>query len=149
MVRTLDADCECGRPFTLIESIEGRTEDILYFPGRPSTTARDALSKVEGRDGAAGEVAIHPNVFHELLETVPASGWQVRQEGDELIVALTGVTDAGACDRLASRLRTALRERGAAIEAVRVEQVDALRRGASGKAPLIAGRASAQALAVL
>jgi hypothetical protein len=28
-------------------------------------------------DGRTEPASIHPNVFHELLETVPATGWQV------------------------------------------------------------------------
>src|SRR4030095_2356088 len=44
MVRELPGTCACGRPFRLIESIEGRREDILYFPPR----------------GGEARVAIHP-----------------------------------------------------------------------------------------
>src|SRR6266850_2259977 len=68
------AECGCGRPFRMIESIEGRVEDVLFFPARASDTT----------------VAIHPNLFHAILETVPATGWQVVHETRGLTVYLTG-----------------------------------------------------------
>jgi putative adenylate-forming enzyme len=123
MVRPIDVDCECGRPFAAIESIEGRLEDVLHFPRR---------------DGASGEIAIHPNIFHELLENVPASGWQVRQDGTRLRVSLTGASDPSVYNGLESRVRDALSVRGAHVESVHVAPVDTLERGATGKAPLIA-----------
>src|SRR5262249_52064116 len=123
-IRLADADtaCACGRSFAVIESIEGRTEDTLYFPHR---------------DRGAARVAVHPIVFHDILDTVPTGGWQIRQSGDGLAVSLVGLHDRSTADGLAASLRRALESRGASVGAVTVGAVDALARGATGKAPLI------------
>jgi putative adenylate-forming enzyme len=125
MVRPIDGACECGRPFRLIDSIEGRVEDVLHFPAR---------------DGRGEPVSIHPNVFHQLLETVPASGWQVRQEKDGLSVLLTGLQDQSLGISISSSMRQVLEAQGALVESIRVTPVDALERGGTGKAPLILAR---------
>ena len=127
MVRALDDQCECGRPFRLIESVEGRVEDVLYFTPR---------------DGRAAPVAIHPILFHAVLEAFPATGWQVEQIDDGLHVSLVGVRDSSVLDPIAAALRQAIEAQNAAIGEIRVGAVDALRRGASGKAPLILAKAS-------
>ena len=126
MVRPLAGACECGRPFGLIESIEGRIEEILYFPHR---------------DGHSDPVSVHPNVFHQVLETVPAVGWQVRQDEDGLSVSLAGLQDQSVCDGLRRSLRQILELQGAAVGAIHVRAVDTLERGPTGKAPLILARA--------
>jgi len=46
MVRPIAGECPCGRKFQMIESIEGRMEDVLYF---------------SRRDGRAASLPIHPN----------------------------------------------------------------------------------------
>jgi phenylacetate-coenzyme A ligase PaaK-like adenylate-forming protein len=125
MVRPLDGSCECGRPFALIESIEGRIEDVLYFPHR---------------DGRSSDVSAHPNLFHQILETVPAVAWQVKQEGAGLSVSLAGLQDRSICDPLAQAIRRMLEQQGAMVGPIGVKAVDALERGATGKAPLILAR---------
>jgi len=127
VVRPASGACECGRPFRLIDSIEGRIEDILHFPAR---------------NGRTEPVAIHPNVFHQVLETVPASGWQVRQEKDGLSVLLTGLPDQSMGVSISSAMRQALEAQGAVIGSIRVTLVEALERGGTGKAPLILARLS-------
>jgi phenylacetate-CoA ligase len=125
MVRPLDGPCECGRPFRLIESIEGRIEDVLSFPHR---------------DRRHEAVPVHPNVFHQILETVPAAGWQIRQDDDGLSVLLAGLQDRSVSEPLALSIRQVLEAQGAAVGAIRVCAVDVLERGATGKAPLILAR---------
>jgi phenylacetate-CoA ligase len=115
VVRSVEGDCECGRPFRLIESVEGRVEDVLAF----------------------GEIRVHPNRFHEVLERVPAAGWQVIFEGGVLRVLLTGSRDAGA--EVGEAVRAML-EREGVVVTVRVAEVERLERGATGKAPLIVAR---------
>ena len=105
----------------LIESIEGRAEDILY------------LSR---QDGGA-PVAVHPNAFHEMLETVPCTGWQVQQDEHGLSILLAGICDPLVCETLASALHRMIDARGATVETIRVRAVDVLQRGPTGKAPLI------------
>jgi phenylacetate-CoA ligase len=129
MVRAVADDCPCGRPFRVIEAVEGRTEDVLYF---------------ERRDRANDPIAIHPNVFHQALELVPASGWQVVQEDSGLSVRITGLKDSTICPQLEESLRRLLEAQGALAPAVRVAHVGALERGATGKAPLILSRAKSK-----
>jgi phenylacetate-coenzyme A ligase PaaK-like adenylate-forming protein len=133
MVRPIDGACECGRPFRLIESIEGRTEDILYFPDRA---------------GQPDMIAIHPNLFHSVLEAVPATGWQVVQVESGLSVLLTGIRDESIRAPLVAQLNQALAQQGAVPGTIRVTLVDALPRGATGKAPLIVRKSAFQPVAV-
>jgi hypothetical protein len=82
-------------------------------------------------------VAIHPNVFHELLETVPAAAWQVEQQGDDLSISLVAPRDGAMCVPLAAAMRARLEGTGARIGSIQVRAVDELRRGATGNAPLV------------
>ncbi|HVW06982.1 MAG TPA: AMP-binding protein [Bryobacteraceae bacterium] len=127
VLRAETGDCECGRKFRLIGSIEGRIEDVLAFPRR----------------GAAAEtVRLHPNLFHEILENLPASGWQVIQEGGNITVNLTGLKDAAICEPLAGRIAAMFVAQDADVKSVIVRRVDTMERGATGKAPLIMARAA-------
>ena len=122
VVRAVEEACPCGRPFRVIEAVEGRAEDVLFFPRR---------------DGASESAAVHPNVFHQALELVPSSGWQVVQDETGLSVHITGLKDHAVCQQVEQSLLRLLEEQGAAVSAIRVDRVDVLERGASGKAPLI------------
>jgi putative adenylate-forming enzyme len=124
MIRISRETCECGRPFRCLEEIEGRQEDILYLPAH----------------GGGENLPVHPNVFHRLLETVPAAAWQVIQEEAGMTVNLAGLRDRGVRERLASDMRELLEHEGVAAPPVRVEIVTELKRGRTGKAPLIIGR---------
>jgi phenylacetate-coenzyme A ligase PaaK-like adenylate-forming protein len=112
-------DCPCGRPFTLITGIQGRMEDILHFPAE-----------------TAGEVAIDPTVFDQVMDTVPAGEWQVVQEADGLDILLSGAPKDFLDEKLADDLRLALAAHGARVPAIRVRRVPAIPRSATGKAPL-------------
>jgi len=122
MLRVSGGECPCGRPFRFLEDIEERQEDVLHFPA----------------DGPSGRlIAIHPNIFHRLLETVPAGGWQVIQEDGVLTVNLAGLRDRMVCDEIAGSMRKFLQAEGVLIPPVRVVAVSELRRGRTGKAPLV------------
>jgi putative adenylate-forming enzyme len=118
VLRPRAGTCECGRAFRMVESIEGRAEEVLEI----------------------GTVSVHPNLFHEVLETVPASGWQVVQEPSGLKVNLAGLRDASLCETLRAQLSDMLSRQGAKLPEIRVLSVEALERGATGKAPLVTSR---------
>lgn len=111
--------CPCGRPFRLLAAVTGRVEDVLTLPGR-----------------RGGQVRLHPNVWHEVLEADAVAGWQVVQEPGRLSVQVAAPTalDTGA---VAARLRSALAEAGVADVPLEVRQVPAPQRTALGKAPLV------------
>lgn len=119
-VRLAMHPCPCGRPFALIDDIQGRVEDILSFPGV-----------------AGGVVNIHPLVFSRIMDTLPVSGWQVIQEDDGLHVLLSGVRSAFQDEILADALLQALMEQGTNVLHVEVQRVAAIPKTAAGKAPLI------------
>jgi putative adenylate-forming enzyme len=125
MVRELRGECGCGRKFRMIEGIEGRVEDVLYFPRR---------------EGGGERVAIHPNLLHGILETVPATGWQVLHDAQGLTVSLTGLVDAVLRDSLRGEVRRMLEAQGAQVPPIEVRLTDSLQRGATGKAPLIVSK---------
>jgi phenylacetate-CoA ligase len=109
-----------GLPFNVIEDIQGRTEDVLYF----ST-------------GNGKKIAIHPNVFHRIMDTMPVSGWQVRQEADGLVFLLSGVRGAFSDQALLSKVEKALAAQNVVVPSVKIERVVAIPKGVGGKAPLI------------
>ena len=119
-VRLSSAVCACGRPFPLIDAIQGRREDVITLPGRNG-----------------GTVAIHPNVFHDVLDRTPAGAWQVVQEGGRLrlLVAGPGPTFDGFAVTCA--MRDGVEALGGRVDRVEWQSVDAIPRSAVGKAPLI------------
>lgn len=119
-VRLATQPDDSGLPFTRIDGIQGRTEDILHFP----TTS-------------GGEVAVHPLTFHRLLDAVPASGWQVVQEADGLSVLLSGAIGGAADHVLVDSLTDALSVHGVRLPSIRVQHVSAIPKTAAGKAPLV------------
>lgn len=122
MLTPAEGGCPCGRPFALVASIEGRQEDVLAFPAR---------------DATGSSVDVHPNAFHELLETVPAAAWQVSAEADRLRILLVDLRPDFSTGALADSVRTRLATLGADAGAISVERVKALERGRTGKAALI------------
>jgi len=117
--------CPCGRPFALLEGIEGRRSEVLHFPAR-----------------AGGEVAVIPHVFHRVMDMAPVSGWQVVQEEDGLQVLLSGATESLNEATLLDALRQAVAAQGAVVPLIRIQRVTAIPRNASGKAPLIVSKVS-------
>ncbi|MEO8391562.1 MAG: phenylacetate--CoA ligase family protein [Chloroflexota bacterium] len=108
-------------PFVLIDSIQGRTEETLYFSA-----------------AAGGEVAVHPNVFHQIMDAVPASGWRVVQDVQGLTLLVSGLHLAQFSEQaLTDSVRQALAEQGVMLPLIRIERVETIPKGAGGKAPLI------------
>lgn len=122
-VRLATWACPCGRPYALIDRVQGRAEETLRFPRAASV--------------GTAEVAIHPVVFHALMDTVPATAWQLVQGADGLRVSLAGTADGYADAALVEALRGELSSRGAVVPPISVERVAAIDRGPGGKAPLI------------
>lgn len=119
-VRLADTLYPADRPFRLINGIRGRMEDVLYLP-----------------IATGGSVAIHPNLFHQVMDTIPVSGWQVIQETDGLTVLLSGLREAAGATSLVNKLGQALSKQGVMLPQINVQQVSAIPKTASGKAPLI------------
>lgn len=119
-LRLAPAPCPCGRPFALIDRIQGRREEVLHFPSRRGNPR-----------------PVHPNLFHEVLETVPASGWQVIQESDRLEVLVSGLPEGYRVDSLKSNLVQALGNQGIIVPPVHIRPVPFIPRTPGGKAPLV------------
>ena len=112
--------CPCGRPYAAIDGVQGRDQEALVFPA-PS----------------GGHRAVQPIVFHHVMDTIAAAGWQIvqRPNGDlEALLVPTGPIDEPA---LVESLRSALAAQGVRVPAVRTRMVPAIPRTALGKAPLI------------
>ena len=107
-------------PFALLDGIQGRTQDTFYFAG-----------------ANGGEIAVHPNVFHLVMDTVPVNGWQIVQDKDSLTLLLSGIRGSFADEKLVAQLEQTLAQQGVVVPGVTVKYVDAIPKGASGKAPLI------------
>lgn len=119
-IRMSGRQCDCGRMFGLVDGLQGRQEDVLRFPAA---------------DGS--EITIHPNLFHQVMDTVSVSGWQIIQRRDGLHVLLSGAQSDASDDELRKSLYAALEVQGVTDPDVKIEYVDVLPRTLSGKAPLI------------
>ena len=119
-VQVATSPCPCGRPYACLETIQGRVEDVLHFP---------ALS--------GGRVTVHPNVFHDVLDLIPVTGWQIVQRADGLTVLVSRVGNGFSDTLLIDALRHGLAEQGAIAPLVKIERVAAIPRGAVGKAVLV------------
>lgn len=111
--------CPCGRSFALLQTVEGRVEDVLVLPGRQ------------------GPVSVHPNVFHKVLDQSTVAGWQVIQETSGLRVLLAGVAKDVSSERVRAELAAALASSGVVRMPVDVHVVESVERTALGKAPLV------------
>ncbi len=112
--------CDCGLPFLSLAEIEGRAEDVLHLPGL-----------------SGGFIAIHPNLFHDLLEPLPVGAWQIIEEVDVIRVLLVQPALSINDLELARQVHDALEKAGAAAPPARVERTQFLSKTALGKTPLI------------
>jgi phenylacetate-CoA ligase len=112
--------CPCGRPFMLINDIQGRLQEILAF---------------DGVDG--GSVNVHPIVFSEIMDVLPVKGWQIIQEVDGLHVLLSGVQGSLDDKVLADNISQALAKHGAIVPSITIQYVPSIPQSASGKTPLV------------
>ncbi len=119
-VRLSQAMCPSGRPYRLIDAVQGRMEEVLAFPAT-----------------AGGTVQVQPLVFSELMDTIPVSGWQIVQETNGLSVLLSGIRGEFSDEALARTIQQALAKQGAVIPSVTAQRVATIPKTAQGKAPLI------------
>jgi phenylacetate-CoA ligase len=92
-----------GRPFALIDGIQGRVEDVLRFPA-----------------AAGGQVSVQPIVFHRVMDAVPAGGWQIVQEPGGLEVLLSGLRETIVDSVVADSLKRELSAQGVVVPRVKV-----------------------------
>jgi len=112
---------ECGLPFSVLESIQGRVEDALILPS------------IRG-----GKVAVQPLVFNRIMDIVPVGGWQVVQQADDgLVVLVTGMSEGLTDKSLGEKLAQSLGQEGVRPPYIKVQQVTAIPKTEAGKAPLI------------
>lgn len=107
---TLSPDpCPCGRPLSLLQTVEGRRDDVLKLPG------------AEG-----GTIAVHPLTLRSPLAGIAElSEYRIVYGAGELRVkaVLAGADGPQACHEIETRLGAALAKRGAQTPPIRVERV--------------------------
>jgi phenylacetate-coenzyme A ligase PaaK-like adenylate-forming protein len=107
--------CPCGRPFPLLKSIDGRSDDVLEMPATDGGTAK-----------------VHPLTLRSPLGGIAAlSEYRIVYGAGEL--RIEAVLNGGADDEqirrdIEARLGTALKEGGAQAPPIRVESVTAIPR---------------------
>jgi phenylacetate-CoA ligase len=115
MVTVSPETCPCGRPFPVLTSIEGRSDEVLYLAGR-----------------AGGQVPVHPAVFRGSLAAERAvREYEVIQREGEIVIRIRpdSAVDGGPLrQRVASRLQQELASAAAVPPQLRVELVDEIRR---------------------
>lgn len=120
-VRVSTEPHDCGLPFAMLESIQGRVEDSLTLP---------AVS--------CGKVLIRPLVINRIMDIAPVSSWQVNQQADSgLVILLTGMRDGMTDEALVERISKSLLQEGAHAPYIKVQHVLEIPKTASGKVPLI------------
>jgi putative adenylate-forming enzyme len=117
-LRFSEQACPSGRIFTLVDSVQGRQEDTLML-------------NAENGD----KTSVHPNIFHEVMDSISVSAWQIVLRRNGLYVLVTDALDNE--QQLVASIRNALDERGIKAPDIFVEVVSAVPRTANGKAPLI------------
>ncbi|MEO7019905.1 MAG: AMP-binding protein, partial [Ktedonobacteraceae bacterium] len=120
--------CPCGSPFALLESIQGRTADMLYLPA------------LNGK-----EAGMSPLQFETVFDALPISGWQVIQEHDGLHIFLTGASQELRDKHVRDALRQALTTRGVIVPTIVIHRVTTLTQNASGKVSMLISHLPRQA----
>jgi phenylacetate-coenzyme A ligase PaaK-like adenylate-forming protein len=111
LVRLAGEPCACGRPSRAVQAIEGRSDDILRFPGGVTLHPIHLRSPMARLDGVRQYQVVHR-----------ADGLHVR------VVPRRDGVDA----EVRAAMTSALAEAGAGDVPVHVELVDAIERDATG-----------------
>jgi putative adenylate-forming enzyme len=112
--------CPCGLPFSLVDAVEGRTDDVLSLPGQ-----------------RGGLVQVHPVVFHQTLDLLDAAGWQIQQQKGGLRILVAGPGQNFHKEATETNVQAALTAAGTATLELTVTVVDGIPAGAAGKRPLV------------
>lgn len=117
--------CPCGRPFPLLESVDGRSDDVLEMPAV-----------------AGGTLQVHPLTLRSPMAGMAAVlEYRMVYGSDELLVEVVlrnGDDGRPTCSEVEARLGSALAEHGVRKPQIRVEDVRRLsRHPQSGKRKLI------------
>jgi phenylacetate-CoA ligase len=129
MVAMAPEPCPCGRPFRLLQAIEGRNDDILHLEA-----------------AAGGTVAVHPLALRGALAGIGGlAQYKVVHDHDGLHVRAAlrpGADPASAVALIGARLTERLAAQGAAHPVVEVELRDSLQdeRDTAGKFKLVESR---------
>jgi phenylacetate-coenzyme A ligase PaaK-like adenylate-forming protein len=124
--------CPCGRPFPLLKSVEGRSDDILELP-----------------TSAGATVKVNPLTLESpMTGTAAVSEYRILYASGELRVevVLNGSGDRGpTCGEIEGRLAAAIAESGARVPPIRIESVAEIPRNPhSGKRKAIEVQATRQ-----
>jgi putative adenylate-forming enzyme len=120
---TLDPEpCPCGRTLIRTRAVEGRTDDVLFFPAR-----------------RGGEVVVHPLQFGVVTRDRGVREFQVVQAGEDLriLVVARPPANGGLEARLSNAVSRKLAELGVREPRVSVERREKLARSAGGKLQLV------------
>lgn len=117
--------CPCGRPFPLLESVDGRSDDVLEMPAV-----------------AGGTLQVHPLTLRSPMAGVATVlEYRIVYGPGELLVEVVlrnGDEDGSARSEVEARLASALAEHGVQTPPIRVEDVGHLpRHPQSGKRKLV------------
>ena len=108
-------NCDCGRPFRLIDNISGRSDDIIYFPG-----SRDYY------------IPLHPAFFWDVIAVTPeVKQFQIIHEEGLLSIMLMlrdGCDEQEVASQLEQKLKSGLESIGAFIPIIKIEFVETIER---------------------
>ena len=114
------APCGCGKPYARLSDVGGRQGDLLRLPG------------VTG-----GTVEIAPAQITAALRGTAVRQWQLTLMPDEWTVSCVCDASEFRPAAISKRLETLLRERGARLPTIRVDRIDQVRRGVTGKMQVV------------
>lgn len=120
-VRVAKEMCPCGRPFPLIDDIQGRIQEVIQL------------------DGKSGElVPIQPIFFHVIMESIPSEGWQIVQTGrNSLRISVVHPGQNFNEAELRQEISSGLLKQGTVEPSIEIDHPSSLQRTSIGKAPLI------------
>lgn len=113
--------CTCACPFSLIDSIQGRAEDIIYLIGPDNN-----------------QITIQPVFFHRIMELSPVGGWQIIQKPENTIKVLIKSPEASFNENeFIFSMKEELEKLGVKESSVELEYTKSFDKAALGKTILI------------